>query len=60
MPMHIHSLQPLVYIGNITKWYFSQLRKMYTYSKTCVKRPLSKRPKIGFQDQLLLNAGQKY
>ena len=30
------------------------------YSKTCVKRPLSKRPKIGFQDQFLLNAGQKY
>ena len=30
------------------------------YSKTCVKQPLSKRPQIGFQDQLLLNAGQKY
>ena len=30
------------------------------YSKTCVKRPLSKRQKIGIQDQLLLNAGQKY
>ena len=30
------------------------------YSKTCVKRPLSKRQKIGFQDQLSLNAGQKY
>ena len=30
------------------------------YSKTCVKRPLPKRPKIGFQDQLSLNAGQKY
>ena len=30
------------------------------YSETCVKRPLSRRPKIGFQDQLLLNAGQKY
>ena len=29
-------------------------------SKTCVKQPLSKRPKIGFQDQLSLNAGQKY
>ena len=29
------------------------------YSKTCVKQTLSKRPKIGFQDQLLLNAGQK-
>ena len=30
------------------------------YSKTCVKQPLSKRLKIGFQDQLSLNAGQKY
>ena len=30
------------------------------YSKTCLKRPLSKRPKIGFQDQLSLNAVQKY
>ena len=30
------------------------------YSKTCVKWPLSKRPQIGFQDQLSLNAGQKY
>ena len=28
--------------------------------KTSVKWPLSKRQKIGFQDQLLLNAGQKY
>ena len=30
------------------------------YSKTCVKWPLSKRPKIGFQDHLSINAGQKY
>ena len=30
------------------------------YSKKCVKWPLSKRPKIGFQDKLSLNAGQKY
>ena len=30
------------------------------YSQTCVKRPPSKRSKIGFQDQLSLNAGQKY
>ena len=30
------------------------------YSKTCVKRPLPKRPKIGFQDQLSLYAGQKH
>ena len=28
------------------------------YSKTYVKWPLSKRPKISFQDQVLLNAGQ--
>ena len=28
------------------------------FSKTEVKRPLSKRPQIGFQDQLSLNAGQ--
>ena len=30
------------------------------YSKTCVKQPFSKRPQIGFQDRLSLNAGQKY
>ena len=30
------------------------------YSKTCLKWQLLKRPKIGFQDQLWLNAGQKY
>ena len=36
------------------------LAHIITYSKTCVKRPLSKRPKIGFQDLLSLNAGQKY
>ena len=29
-------------------------------SKTCVNGPLSKRQKIVFQDQLLLNAGKKY
>ena len=33
---------------------------MRMYSKTCVIRPLSKRPKNSFQDQLSLNAGQKY
>ena len=25
--------------------------------ETCLKRPLSKRPKNGFKDRLLLNAG---
>ena len=33
---------------------------LYTHSKTCVKQPILKRPKIDFQEQLLLNAGQKY
>ena len=30
------------------------------YSKTCLKRPLKKKTKNGFQDRLSLNAGQKY
>ena len=30
------------------------------YSKTCLKRPFKKKAKIGFQDKLSLNAGQKY
>ena len=30
------------------------------YSKTCLKRSLSKKTKIGFEDQLSLNVGQKY
>ena len=34
--------------------------KRISARKTCVKRPLSYRPKIGFQDQLSLNAGQRY
>ena len=30
------------------------------YSKTCLKHPLKKKIKNSFQDQLSLNAGQKY
>ena len=30
------------------------------YSKTCLKRPLKKKTKIGFQDRLSLDAGQRY
>ena len=33
---------------------------MLRYSKTCLKQPLKKRTKIGFQDRLSLNAGQNY
>ena len=32
----------------------------YRYSKTCLKPPLKQNTKIGFQDRLSLNAGQKY
>ena len=38
----------------------SRIAYAVIYSKTCVQRPLSKRPKIGSQDQLSLNASQKY
>ena len=38
----------------------SSLLTVVLYSKTCLKWPLSRRPQIGFQDQLSLNAGQKY
>ena len=37
-----------------------KLDTLYSKSKICVKRPLSKRPNIGFQDQLSLIACQKY
>ena len=30
------------------------------YSRTCLKPPLKKKTKFGFQDRILLNAGQKY
>ena len=30
------------------------------YSKTCLKRPLKKKTKSWFSDQLSLNEGQKY
>ena len=35
-------------------------RTSLEYSKTCPKRPFKKKTKFGFQDQLSLNAGQKY
>ena len=40
--------------------YFQGLRFCLIYSKTCLKWPLKKKTKIGFQDRLSLNAGQKY
>ena len=43
-------------VGLRIKWILVEA----VYSKTCLKRPLSKRPKIGFQDQLSVNAGQQF
>ena len=37
-----------------------ELMSTRLYSKTCLKRPLKKKTKIGFPDRLPLNAGQKY
>ena len=37
-----------------------ELMPHYRCSKTCLKQPLSKRQKNGFQDQLSLNASQQY
>ena len=52
-------LDALLYIEGIVISY--TCKHMYhIYSKTCVKWPLSKRPQIGFQDQLSLNADKKY
>ena len=45
----------MIKIGHMTK-----MATTYVYNKTCLKRLLSKRPQVGFQDQLLLYAGQKY
>ena len=38
----------------------SLVHLILTYSKISVRRLFSKKTKIGFQDQLSLNAGQKY
>ena len=42
----------------VTLSHFMVVQSGKGYSKTCVKQPLSKRRKIGFQDQLSLNAGE--
>ena len=39
---------------------YSVTSDIYVYSKTCLKQPLKRRPKIGFQDQVSLTTGQKY
>ena len=50
LAVHITALQRSDY--RITRLLF-----VFVHSKTCTKRPLSKRSQIGFQDQLSLHAG---
>ena len=40
--------------------YFICRVRRFKYSRTCLKLPLKKKAKIGFQDRILLNAVQKY
>ena len=51
---HLNSSISSIHFKDKQSGCFSSLK----YSKTCVKLPLSKTPKFGFQDQLSLNAGQ--
>ena len=58
---HMPKVKLSLYMGNYIVIEASLLNfSLNTYSKTCLKQPLSKRPKIGFQEQLSLIAGQKY
>ena len=74
--MQIQTWHPPLWLCTHAKYYVKSIQKCQQnqkyasfldsdsdcqlYSKTCVKRPFSKRTKIGFQDQLSLNAGQKH
>ena len=44
----------------LTRAFTARIHNVWTYSKTCVKQPLSNRQKTVFQDSFSLNAGQKY
>ena len=46
--------------GDIDDKVIGECSVHFIYSNTCLKRHLSKRPKISFQDQISLNAGQKF
>ena len=53
-------VQPPLKLRNSKCCSISSLTDQQQYSKTCLKWPLKIRLNIGFQDQSLLNAGQKY
>ena len=49
-----------VFISMINTTTVSLKTKTKPYSKPCLKQSFKKKTKIGFQDRLSLNAGQKY
>ena len=62
-PMRIVNPDQEEYCGLIqvtTEGEYKTLTALIEYSKTCLKRSLKRNTKIGFQDRLSLNAGQKY
>ena len=52
--LNTRELRQHLLVGESSSW------KLIKYRKTCLKRPLKMKTKIGFQDRLSLNAGQKY
>ena len=52
-------IPPITFVQYKTKC-MCESHTQRVYSKTCLKRPLKRKTKNGFQDRLSLNAGQKY
>ena len=49
-----------VQIHRLVRAFAMCIHQIWMYSKTCLKWPLSKRPKVGFQVKLSLDVGQRY
>ena len=60
VPSQFYGNYPVIPLYNSMVKEFESNKMKAFYCKTCLKWPLSKRQKIGFQDRLSLNAGQKY
>ena len=58
--LYCKTVDPDQLASSEVSWSGSSLFSKNRYIKTCLKWPLYKNTKIGFQDRLLLNEGQKY
>ena len=56
----IHKLYHFLASSNSEYFEYQDIFLFYMFSKTCLKLPLKRKTKIGFQDRLSLNAVQKY